>query len=194
MFGGPSREKQIDDQIYNMRFAAKSFFRTATSHKKKEKEYLDRARKSLRKDDERTAATYAKQSTQFANLAANSTNLACNIEVLSEKVNEALKSGRINGDVTKTVLLLTHQIQPALVMNQIGVMDKAFEDILVCTNAVSNAIDDTCATSGQDDVDLLNELKDEISNGESLDLIQSLPSLSGGVETPRGMSPTIKNL
>lgn len=180
---GPSRERLIDDQIYNLKYMVKSLNRTAKKHKEQEKAFYKKAKNALKQGDERTAAAYVRQSQQFSNLALRTTTLACNLQVIEARVTESVQTGRMNEDILKTVSLLTSHLQPLNGINNIGYMDKAFEDVLVYTTTIANTMDDIAAptdATSQEQQSMLAGLKEELAAEASEDFI-ALPSLGEGL-------------
>lgn len=178
---GQSKEQQIDDQIYNLKYMSKTLKRTADSQLKLEREYNKRAKKALRAGDERIAVTYIRQSQQYAELALKTTQMACNVEVIGAKVVGAIQSGQMNDDILHTVSLLTSSIRPDKAMDKIGSMDKMFDDILVYSGSVADAMDGIVAPSSAaslDEVNMLADMKNQITQDVSMDLM-SLPSIGG---------------
>jgi charged multivesicular body protein 1 len=174
-----NKDKQIEDKIYNLKFATKMLFRTAAGHKKKEKVYMTKAKNALKRNDERSATIYIQQSVQYTNLATSTTTLACNMEILGEKVSEAIQAGKMNEEVATAVSLLTHRIQPTQTSDSIGALDKALEDVAVCTNAIQGAISDGAAppvSAHSDASALMDALKEEVATESSFEFM-SLPTI-----------------
>lgn len=177
---GKSVEDQIDEQIYNLKYMAKSLFRTANQQKAQEKQFHKKAKTSLKNGDERTARAFLNQSRQFSNLALKSTNIACNLQIIEARIKESVQTGRISEDIMKTVSLLTSQLKPYAAIDMNGAMEKSFDDILVLTNSVANTMDGIAShTAGVDTEtdNMLNGLKEEIAN-EAVSDLTSLPSLT----------------
>ena len=182
MFNSKSRAELIDNQIYDLKFMSKKLNRDATGHKKHQLEYHKKAKKALVHGDERTACTYVKQSNQFSDLAHQSTTLACNLEVIGARILCAVQSGRINDQLLQSVSTLTAFLQPDTAIGKLGSMDKMFEDVLVYTGAVNDAMDDISAPEvGQDSKthDVLSDIRDDIAADASHEFI-TLPTVGLG--------------
>jgi hypothetical protein len=176
---GPSREALIDEHLFNIQCMIKDCNKTANRYKTSEKTYIKKAKKSLKNQDERTAKTYVVQSRQCSDLALKNVQLACNLEVVEARIKEAIKSGKINQDISKAVNLLITQLTPKYTIRSVGVMDSAFEDVSTCSETIMNAIGGVAAPSVgscYDQDKLLGDLKEEVSQEEVLGM-SILPSL-----------------
>ena len=176
---GPSREQLIDEHLFNIKCMVKDCNKTANRYKTSERAYIKKAKKALKKGDERTAQMYVRQSSQCSDLALKQVQLACNLEVVEARIKEAVNSGRINQDVSRAVNLLVSQLTPKYTLQSVGAMDKAFEDVSTCSNTIMNAIGGVAAPevgSGVTQDQLLVDLKEEVAQEETLEL-SALPSL-----------------
>jgi charged multivesicular body protein 1 len=184
---GRSKEELIDEQLYNLKYMSKSLTRTAKRYKDQEKTFYRKAKNALRQGDERTATTFARQSIQYSNLALKSTNLACNLEIVEARVKESVQMGRMNDDIMRTVALLTSHLQPLSSIDNIGIIDKSFEDVLVYTQTLNNMMDGVVASSENepsrtDQTNLMSSLREEIANESSLEFM-TLPSINTSLLT-----------
>jgi hypothetical protein len=173
-----NRERQLDEELYKLKFQQKTLQKTALTYKKNEVAYYKKAKKALVKGDERTASTFARQSVQFSDMALATTNMACRLEVTESKLKTALQSGRINEQVIKTTCLLTAALMPVTTMSKLGAFDKAFEDIMVTSNGIADVLDAVAAPElGANDREnaLLGMMQEEIA----VDDMASLPLFSG---------------
>ena len=176
---GPSREQLIDEHLFNIKCMVKDCNKAANRYKTSEGSYIKKAKKALKKGDERTAATYVQQSQQCSDLALKNVQLACNLEVVEARIKEALDAGKINTDISRAVQLLVYQLTPKYTLQSVSVMDKAFEDVSTCSNTIANAIGGVAAPavgSGAAQAQLLADLKEEVAQEETLEL-SALPSL-----------------
>jgi hypothetical protein len=167
---GVSTDTAIQNEIANLKYTCKTLMRNAQMQKKREAEYYKKAKRSMTTGDERTAATYIKQSVQFASLALRSTEMACNLEVVEAKINESIQSGSMNKSITNTLSLLISKLRPTNAINNMGNIDKSFEDIMTYSNAMTNVLDGVAAPnvgSNELESNLLAGLKEEVSNEAS---------------------------
>ena len=176
---GRSREELIDEHIFNIKCMVKEYNKAANRYKGSEVEYIKKAKKALKKGDDRTAATYVRQSKQCSDLALRNVELACNLEVVEARINEAISAGKINHDITNAVSLLVSKLTPKYTLNAVGVMDKNFEDVATCSNTIMGAIGGVAAPatgSAGGAAQLLADLKEEVAQEATLEL-SVLPSL-----------------
>jgi hypothetical protein len=176
---GPSREEMIEDHMFNVRCMVKDYNKTATRYKTEEAAYMKKAKKALKKGDERTAITYVRQSKQYSDLALRTTELACNLEVVEARIKEAINSGKLNNEISQAVSLLLSRLTPKYTLQSVAFMDKAFEDVSTCSDTIMSAVGGVAAPAiGSTLVEqqMLSELKDEVSQEATLEL-SALPSL-----------------
>lgn len=182
---GPTKEQLVDDQLYNLKYMAKTLSKASTGQLRQEKVYYNKAKSALKKGDERIAKAFVKQSKQYSALALRTTELACNLELIGEKINGAIQAGRMNDEILATVSLLTGTLRPDMAVNKIGSMDKMFEDIMVYSNAIDQAVDGVVAPSAsatEEEVMTMNDLKEQIAQDASMDFM-ALPSAGTGIGT-----------
>ena len=176
---GPSREELIEDHMFNVKCMVKDYNKTAARYKSEEAAYLKKAKKALKKGDERTAITYVKQSKQYSDLALRTTELACNLEVVEARIKEAIRAGKINNEISQAVGHLLSRLTPKYTLQSVAVMDKAFEDVSTCSNTIMGAIEGVSApATGSTMVEqqMLADLKEEVAQEATLEL-SALPSL-----------------
>lgn len=188
-----NRERQLDEELYKLKFQQKTLQKTALAYKKNEAAYYKKAKKALVKGDERTAGAYARQSVQFSDMALATTNMACRLEVTESKIKSAVQSGRINEQVIKTTCLLTAALSPVTTMSKLGAFDKAFEDIMVSSNGIADVLDAAAAPelgAGARESELLGMMQEEIA----LDDMSTMPMFSKHASVSKGESASPGNL
>lgn len=165
MFSG-NRDRQLDEEMYKLKFRQKILLKMAAGYKKRESEYYKKAKQSLLKGDERTAATFARQSVQFSDMALKTNNMACNVEVIESRVREAVQNGKLSQQALQTVSLLTTQLAPVCTIKNMGALDKGFEDIMVTSGTISSILDGVAAPPigyGERERTLLGMAQEEIA-------------------------------
>lgn len=187
MFSG-NRERQIDEELYKLKFRHKTLVKMAAGYKKRESEYYKKAKKSLTKGDDRTAATYARQSVQFSDMALKTNNMACRVEVIESRVRDAVQTGKLSQQMMQTVSLLTSQLAPAYTMTNMGALDKGFEDIMVTTESIGAVLDGVAAPAmgySEREQSLLGMAQEEIA-------LDDMSSFSASLAMPSGHHSGVK--
>lgn len=192
---GPSREQQIEEHMFIIKCMVKDFNKTANKYKAEEANYLKKAKKALRKNDERTAMTYVRQSKQYSDLALRTTQLACNLEVVEARIKEAISSEKINRGISQAVSNLISQLNPKYTLESVGNMDKAFEDVATCSNTIMSSIEGVAApSSGSNAIEqkMMAELKEEVAQDATFEL-SALPSLDKRLSELKVKNEEVKN-
>jgi len=172
-----NRDRQIEEEMYKLKFRQKMLTKMAITYKKNENAYYKKAKKVLIKGDERTAAIFARQSVQFADMALSTNKLACRIEVIESNIRLAIQSGNLSEQMFKTVGLLTVALEPSSTLTNLGTFDKAFEDIMTTSNGIADVLDAAAAPgagAGDRERELLEMMNEEISVGD----MSSMPMFS----------------
>lgn len=195
MFSG-NRDRQIEEELYKLKFRHKTLVKMAAGYKKRESEYYKKAKKSLVKGDERTATTYARQSVQFSDMALKTNNMACSVEVIESRVREAVQTGKLNDQMIQTVRLLTAQLAPTTTMTNMATLDKGFEDIMVTTEAIGNVLDGVAAPAigySQREQALLGMAQEEIALDDMSSLGASLGLPGNNMVNSLDNNKSVKN-
>lgn len=183
-----NRDRRIEEELYKLKYRQKALTKMAVGYKKQESAYYKKAKKSLVKGDERSAATYARQSVQFSDMALSTNNMACRIEIIESNIRRAIQTGRLSDQMITMTGLLTSALEPMSSVAKIGKIDRAFEDIMVSAAGIADALDASAApVSGATDRErtLMNMMQEEIAVDDiaSMPMFAAMGSL-GAIKSP----------
>ncbi|KAG4302168.1 hypothetical protein PCANB_001553 [Pneumocystis canis] len=175
---------QLEQSLFQLKFAAKSLKRQSQKASRDELNEKNNVKKAIQAGNYDIAKIYASNSIRKRAEALNLLRLASKIEAVSSRLHTAMTMRNVSGNLASVVRGMDKAIK-SMDLEQIAlVMDKfesQFEDLDVQSSYMENAIGTSTAISTpQDEIDLLmQKVADEAGLELSHDLINATPSNKG---------------
>jgi len=156
----------IEDQVFNMRFAAKQLVRESKKAEKETKKSKTQCKKAMEKGQMDVAKVYAQNSIRQKNEATNLLKLSSRLDAVASRVQTAAKMNNVTKGMKGVVSSMDKVLSNMNVEEITNVMDKfekQFEDLDVRSEYMENAMTATTAmTTPEDEVDtLMRQVADE---------------------------------
>jgi charged multivesicular body protein 1 len=156
----------IEDQIFNMKFAAKSLVRESKKMEKEAKKSKTRCKKEMEKGNMEVAKIYAQNSIRQKQEALNLLKLSSRLDAVAARVSTAARMNQLTKGMKTVVGSMSNVLSQMKVEEITRVMDtfeKQFEDLDVRAEYMENAMQSTNATlTPENDVeDLMAQIADE---------------------------------
>jgi len=166
LFGGGNPTEQMQKQLFNLRFTAKSLVRESKKCEKEVKANKKKCKQAMEKGNMEGARIYAENSIRLNNQSLNYLKLSSRIDAVAARVNTAVQMGKLTGDMTKIVGSMDSVMKTMDVEKISAVMDKfeqQFENLDLNSKYMENAIDSTTAqTMPEGQVEnLMSQIADE---------------------------------
>jgi len=148
LFGGGNPTEQMQKQLFNLRFTAKSLVRESKKCEKEVKANKKKCKQAMEKGNMEGARIYAENSIRLNNQSLNYLKLSSRIDAVAARVNTAVQMGKLTGDMTKIVGSMDSVMKTMDVEKISAVMDKfeqQFENLDLNSKYMENAIDSTTA-------------------------------------------------
>mmetsp|Transcript_18296 Transcript_18296/g.32361 ORF Transcript_18296/g.32361 Transcript_18296/m.32361 type:complete len:205 (+) Transcript_18296:139-753(+) len=179
-------ESKMQKQLIEMRLTSKQLKRESEKCEKGQRVAKAKIKTCIEKGDLEGAKIYAQNAIRDKNQALAYLRLSSRIEAVSQRVNTAIKMGRLTKSLTKTVSGMD-QVLKTMDVEKIGsVMDKFesnFEDLDVRTAYMDSAIDAT--TAGTTPETEVSELMQMVADEHGLEIAEELDGMGMvGKKTP----------
>eukprot|EP00127_Corallochytrium_limacisporum_P003482 Clim_evm110s149 gene=Clim_evmTU110s149 len=176
MFGGGSNN--LEKQLFNLRFTAKSLQREAVKCEKAEKAEKAKIKKAMEKGNIEGARIHAENSIRQKNQALNYMRLASRIDGVASRVQTAVATKSLTKSMTGVVKSMDKAMSGVSLEKMSMVMDKfenQFESLDVQTQYMENAMGNSVVqTIPQDQVsDLMHQVADEHNLEMNMELDQT---------------------
>jgi len=137
----------LEDQMFNMRFAAKQMQRTAKRCEKEEKEQLQAVKKAIEKGNQDMARIYATNAIRKKNEAVNYMRMAARFDVVASQLRKAVSQNAVTNVMAQAVQGLDAAFR-AENMDQMTLMMGRFENQLGMMETQGAFMDDTMNAMG----------------------------------------------
>jgi len=166
IFGGGNPTEQMQKQLFNLRFTAKSLIRESKKCEKEVKGNKKKCKQAMEKGNMEGARIYAENSIRLNNQSLNYLKLSSRIDAVAARVNTAVQMGKLTNDMSKIVGSMDSVMKSMDVQKISAVMDKfeqQFENLDLNSKYMENAIDSTTAqTMPEGQVEnLMSQIADE---------------------------------
>jgi len=156
----------IEEQVFNMRFAAKQLVRESKKAEKDGKKSKTQCKKAMEKGQMDVAKVYAQNAIRQKNESTNLLKLSSRLDAVAARVQTAAKMNNVTKGMKGVVTSMDKVLSNMNVEEITAVMDKfekQFEDLDVRSEYMENAMTATTAmTTPEDEVDtLLRQVADE---------------------------------
>jgi len=156
----------MENQLFNLKFAAKQLIRQSKKSEKNEKAQKLKLKQAIEKGNMDGARIYAQNAIREKNQALNYLRLSSRIDAVASRVETAIRMRTVTGSMANIVRGMDAALASMDMQRITMVMDKfeqQFEDLDVQANYVENSMNSTTAlTTPPDEVDsLISQVADE---------------------------------
>mmetsp|Transcript_4147 Transcript_4147/g.10051 ORF Transcript_4147/g.10051 Transcript_4147/m.10051 type:complete len:213 (+) Transcript_4147:244-882(+) len=175
-FFGKSKEDQLLDQIFNLKFTAKQLVRTAAKCDKEEKQLKSKVKTAIEKGNIEGAKIHATDSIRKKNEQLNMMKLASRLDGVVSRLETQAKMNMVNKNMAGIVKSLEHSLNNLnleQVSTNMDMFERQFENLDVQTEFVEQAMSNTTAhTTPAEEV---NRLMQEVADMHGLEFAANLP-------------------
>jgi len=162
MFGGSSGAKQLDKQLFQLKYTSKQLNRLSVKCSKNEKIEKDKIKKALEKDNYDGARIHAQNAIREKNTAQNYLRLSSRVESVAQRLEAAIKMQQVTKSMGMVVKGMDKVLSSMNVEQISKVMDnfeKSFEDMDVRSEYVEQTMNSsTTMAMPEDQVDGLMQM------------------------------------
>ena len=181
---GSNHAKQLDDTIFNMRFASKQLSRESQRCEKEERQEKAKAKKYLEKGLIDTARIHAENAIRKKNEALNYLRLSSKMDAVASRIQSAARTENMTQQFSSVIPQMNRVLTNMNLENISKTMqdfDKCFEDIDVATGYINESLTQTTSvTTPKEQVDgLLGQIADE----HNIHVQEQLGDAPLGIET-----------
>jgi charged multivesicular body protein 1 len=169
-------ERQMADQVFNLKFTSKQLSKASKKSEKEEKAEKLRVKAAIEKGNIDIAKVYAQNAIRKKNEALNYLRLASRLDAVSSRLDTQVKMNQVNASMVGIVKSLDVALAGNNLEKMAETMDKfetQFETLDVQTGVVENAMNNQAALSTpEEDV---NELMQQVADEHGLEVSLGLP-------------------
>ena len=193
---GASSEKQLLDQIFNLKFTSKQLTRSAAKCSKDEKAQKTKVKKAIEKGNTEGARIYAQNAIRKKTEQLNYLKLASRLDAVVSKLDTQAKMNQVNKNMAGIVKSLDRALASNNLEQVSATMDKfesQFESLDVQSEVVQEAMGNQQAMSTpEDDV---NTLMMQVADEHGLETGMLMPSAGQGqMEQPSAQKQAEEDL
>jgi len=161
-----SATEKMEDQLFDLKFTAKSMAREATRAEKASKEQKTKCKKAMEKGNLDGARIHAESAIREKNQAANYLRLSSRIDAVAQRVQTAINMKKLTksmSGIVKNMGTVMKSMDPVKISNVMDQFEKQFEDLDVTTKFMDDAMTTQQAmTTPESEVDgLMQQVADE---------------------------------
>ena len=157
-----SKEDQLLDQIFNLKFTAKQLNRMSIKCKKEEGAEKNKIKKALEKDNHDGARIYAQNAIRQKNNAQNYLRLSSRVDAVASRLESAIKMQQVTrsmGMVTKGMDKVLGSMNVEAISKVMEQFERSFEDMDVRSEYVEQTMNSsTTAAMPEEEVDSLMQM------------------------------------
>ncbi|CEF96883.1 Snf7 [Ostreococcus tauri] len=177
LFGRGSSDAKLQDQIFNLKFTAKSLARAAKKCEKEERENKTKVKRAIEKGNIDGAKIHAQDAIRKKNEGLNMLRLASRLDGVVARLETQAKMNAVNKDMSGIVKSLERSLNTnnlEKVAENMDLFEKQFENLDVQTEFVESAMGNTSAlsTPPEEVATLMQQIADE----HGLEFATDLPS------------------
>merc|ERR1712188_149326 len=189
MGAGYSSEKQLLDQIFNLKFTSKQLTRSANKCVKDEKSEKLKVKKAIEKGNIDGARIYAQNAIRKHTEQLNYLKLASRLDAVVSKLETQSKMNTVNKSMAGIVKALDRALQSNNLEQVSETMDqfeKQFESLDVQSECVQEAMGNQQAMSTPEDE--VNNLMMQVADEHGLETGMLMPNAGVGTVQPQGVT------
>ncbi|QDZ25869.1 intracellular transport protein [Chloropicon primus] len=186
---GASSEKQLLDQIFNLKFTSKQLTRSANKCVKDEKSEKLKVKKAIEKGNIDGARIYAQNAIRKHTEQLNYLKLASRLDAVVSKLETQSKMNTVNKSMAGIVKALDRALQSNNLEQVSQTMDqfeKQFESLDVQSECVQEAMGNQQAMSTPEDE--VNNLMMQVADEHGLETGMLMPNAGVGTVQPQGVT------
>merc|ERR1719359_1393586 len=157
-----SAEKQLQNQLFELKFTAKQLQRLSKKCEKEEKEEKAKIKKALEKDNNDGARIHAQNAIRNKNNAQNYLRMSSRVDAVASRLESAIKMQQVTksmGSVVKGMDKVLGSMNVEAISKVMDSFEKSFEDMDVRSEYVEQAMNSsTTAAMPEGDVDTLMQM------------------------------------
>jgi charged multivesicular body protein 1 len=180
----------MEEQLFNLKLAAKQLLRTSKKMEKEEKDERIKVKKAIEKGNTDGARIYAECAIRKKNEALNTLRLSCRLDAVSSKVESAIRLGRLGKDMGKMVDAMSGCLEGMdneKLSKIMGDFEKSFEDVDVKSAVLEEAMGGSMASSTPESE--VNELIRMVADEHNLELKGTFEAFQAGKDAPQSAQP-----
>jgi len=162
MFGFGNSQKQLEKQLFQLKFTAKQLNRLSTKCSKEEREEKNKIKKALEKDNPDGARIHAQNAIRQKTNAQNYLRLSSRVDAVASRLESAMKMQQVTKSMGKVVNGMDKVLNSMNVEQISKVMDqfeRSFEDMDVRSEYVEQTMNSsTTAAMPEEQVDHLMQM------------------------------------
>lgn len=169
LFGG-GKQKQLEDQLFNMKMMIKILSSHATKMKKKYNSTVAKIRKAIKESDNESALLLADHAVQQRKLQLRYTKLSLKMDIIASVTQSSLETQHTTNSIANVIQTVTSIKDPTTVVSEIERFEALFDDLNITTNTVENTLDSSTSMSSlgsQEASTLISQIRDSVAIEDS---------------------------
>jgi charged multivesicular body protein 1 len=177
------KKPTLEDELFKMRFTAKSLIRNAKKCEKNQKEQKNKLKKAIEQGNMEGAKIYAQNAIREKNQALSYLQLSSRIDAVAARVQTAISMGSLKTNmagVVKGMDVVMDSMNVEKISKTMDQFERHFEDLDVRSAYMEGAMNST--TAGSTPVDQVDDLIQMVADENGLQIAGQLDS-AGSVGT-----------
>merc|ERR1712012_784361 len=169
--------KQLDNHLFNLKFASKQLLRDSKRCEKEEKAEKAKLKKAIEKGNTDVARIHAENAVRKRQESLNLLRSSARVDAVASRVQTALTTKKVTKSMQGVVKAMDSAMKSMNLEKISGLMDKfekEFEDLDVQTSVMEGAMSQTTATNVPQDA--VEQLMKQQADEAGLELNMDLPS------------------
>jgi len=169
--------KQLDNHLFNLKFASKQLLRDSKRCEKEEKAEKAKLKKAIEKGNTDVARIHAENAVRKRQESLNLLRTSARVDAVASRVQTAVTTKRMTGSMQGVVKAMDSAMKSMNLEKISTLMDnfeKNFEDLDVQTSVMEGAMNQTTATNVPQDA--VESLMKQTADEAGLELNMELPS------------------
>jgi len=175
--GNEMSTKQLDNHLFNLKFASKQLLRDSKRCEKEEKAEKAKLKKAIEKGNTDVARIHAENAVRKRQESLNLLRTSARVDAVASRVQTAVTTKRMTGSMQGVVKAMDSAMKSMNLEKISTLMDnfeKNFEDLDVQTSVMEGAMNQTTATNVPQDA--VESLMKQTADEAGLELNMDLPS------------------
>lgn len=180
-----SMQDKLMKQNIRIKYLIKTIDKSRLRSKNKERQYFNKTKESIRKNDINSAKTYSMQSAKFRTIAQRQLELKCRLEVISAMANSAIESGEVTQSLTGLIKDVAKVADPINLMQGVEFLENIFDDVCLSTNVMETSLDVNAKYDSNEQAigsELFNEASELVAQEQVNGIINFLPEPVIGIQ------------
>eukprot|EP00162_Nutomonas_longa_P007634 comp17922_c0_seq1/m.31113 comp17922_c0_seq1/g.31113 ORF comp17922_c0_seq1/g.31113 comp17922_c0_seq1/m.31113 type:complete len:209 (+) comp17922_c0_seq1:37-663(+) len=177
--------KKLEEQLFELKFAAKQLQRQSKKLEKDEKEEKLKVKKCIEKGNSDGAKIHAQNSIRFKNQSMNTLKLASRVDAVAGRLENAIRMGQVSAAMSKIVSTMGSalgSLDLQKISSSMEAFDKTFENIDIASATIEDSMAQSSASLTPEDQ--VSELIMKVADEHSLQLKGELEEFAVSKKTP----------